>query len=241
MIVSARQGSMRGKIFSRLLIIVLLVIFGALKYRSSVGPVDGSVKSDFHPNTQPHSPIHSDTPAVQASSGFGVDSLPRSGVPIDTHAAADPEFRDWIEGEAKSLDSLKVDGEQKQAQIDALVAKITPSQARQLKQTVLHPQSKSREKILSVYLLVEGGSRTWADLKDVITAPLTQKMGEAHSEQEHAGVREKSLRIMAIDGLFARAQSDSDARVTLARAIVESADPYIKAYAQDKYDQLSQR
>jgi len=230
---------MRGKIILSLFMLALVVMFGALKYRSSVGPGGEAVKNDSHSHS--NSSSHLDTSAISNPPDEDEGKLPTAGGPIDISVPADPEFQDWIEDEAKSLDSLRVDGEQKQAQITELVAKLTPSQSRQLKQTVMHPQSKSREKILSVYLLVEGGPKTWADLKDVIAAPLTQKGGEVHSEEEHAGVREKSLRIMAIDGLFAQAQADAQARATLARAIVDSADPYIKAYAQDKYDQLPQR
>ncbi len=44
-----------------------------------------------------------------------------------------------------------------------------------------------------------------------------------------------------IDGLFNQAQNDEDARAALARAIVDSADPYIKKYAQEKYEQLSRQ
>lgn len=229
---------MRGKIILSLFIIALVVVFGALKYQRSMGPGGGAVENGSHSHSKASSHSHTSADYVPSEEA---GALPTAGGPIDISVPADPEFQDWIEDEAKSLDSLRVDGEQKQAQITELVAKLTPSQSRQLKQTVMHPQSRSREKILSVYLLVEGGPKTWADLKDVIAAPLTQKGGEVHSEEEHAGVREKSLRIMAIDGLFAQAQADAQARATLGRAIVDSADPYIKAYAQDKYDQLPQR
>lgn len=230
---------MRGKIILSLFIIALVVMFGALKYQRSIVSVDSAGK-DRSPS-QSHSSSSTSAESVSTFTGIESETSPGDSTPIDTSVPADPEFQEWIVDEAKSLDSLKVDGEQKQAQIEALVSRITPSQSRQLKQTVMHPQSKSREKILSVYLLVEGGPKTWADLKDVIAAPLTQKGGEVHSEEEHAGVREKSLRIMAIDGLFAQAQTHSQARATLARAIVDSSDPYIKAYAQDKYDQLPQQ
>jgi hypothetical protein len=230
---------MRGKIISSLLIVALVILFGALKYQRSAKPVDVALAQKFHSHS--HSSHQSLKSTISSPTVDKGDTLPTLGNSIDVSVPADPKFQEWIESEAKSLDSVKVSAKEKQAQIDALVSELTPSQSRQLKQTVMHPQSKSREKILSVYLLVEGGAKTRDDLKDVIIAPLKQKGGEVHSEEEHAGVREKSLRIMAIDGLFAQAQSNPQARSTLARAIEDSADPYIKAYAQDKYDQLSQR
>jgi hypothetical protein len=56
---------------------------------------------------------------------------------------------------------------------------------------------------------------------------------------EIEAVREKTLRIMALDGLSSRAETDPAARVALAKAIDEIQDPYIKSYAQERYRRLS--
>lgn len=225
---------MRGKILFALFVFTLVAMFAAMRYRKTLdlqaagekasgdtrGPVDTSAKAVIDAATTP-APADSAAPSLAAP--------------------ADPEFQRWISTQAKSLDSLSANGDTKEAEIRDAVKKITPAQAKQLRQTVMHPQSATREKILSAYLLVEGGINTREEMRLAITAPLKEKGGEVHSQGEMDGVREKSLRIMMIDGLFAQAQNDLKARETLARAIVDSEDPYIKAYAQEKYDQLTKR
>jgi hypothetical protein len=227
---------MRGKIVLGLFVLTLAAMFAAVQYRKSLDEHAASEKRQGHiripADTSAKTAIETTTQSPPAAATAQAPSVV---------APSDPQFQQWIRQEAKSLDDLSVNGERKEADIREVVRKITPTQARQLRQTVMHPQSAAREKILSAYLLVEGGLNTREELKTAIAAPLTQKGGEPHSEDELKGVREKSLRIMMIDGLFAQAQKDPSARETLARAIVDSEDPYIKAYAQEKYDQLPKR
>lgn len=223
---------MRGKIVLGLFVLTLLSMFAAVKYRESL---DLAAKTgQDHPERRAPTGLS----AKETIDAAVNKSAPDPAIAPGVVAPSDPQFQQWIHEEAKSIDDLNVDGEKKQAEIKEVVRKLTPSQARQLRQTVNHPQSATREKILSAYLLVEGGMNTRQELKDAITAPLSEKGGEPHSEDEVKGVREKSLRIMMIDGLFAQAKSDPKARETLARAIVDSEDPYIKAYAKEKFDQL---
>lgn len=227
---------MRGKILFGLFVFTLVAMFAAIKYRQSL---DVQAAAEFKAG---HVRATPDTSAAKMIDIATAGSPTRS--PAEARAAAAPSdlaFQQWISTEAKSLDNLSVNGGQKQAEIQEIVKKITPSQARQLRQTVMHPQAPTAEKILSAYLLVEGGLNTREEMRLAIAAPLKEKGGEVHSEGEINGVREKSLRIMMIDGLFAQAQKDLNARETLARAIVDSEDPYIKAYAQEKFDQLSKQ
>ena len=152
---------------------------------------------------------------------------------------ADPEFQKWISDEAKELDNLNVDGAAKKRQIRAVVSKMTSQQSKQLLQTVKNPRSPAAEKILSTFLLVEGGTRTQKELSDLISSPLLEDPNyKPHTEEEMKGIREKSLRIMAIDGLFSQAQHEPSAREALARAARETQDPSIRAYAEDKLRQL---
>lgn len=225
---------MRGKILFSLFIFTLLAMFAAIKYRRTL---DVQEIAEKRSRSAPHGPVNSLGAAAPAKNTASEATSQVARVA----GSAGPDFRNWIRDEAKSVDDLNVNGEQKQAQMRAMVKEITPAQARQLREVVMAPQSAAREKILSVYLLVEGGGRTRAELSAAITAPLKQKGGEVHSEDEMNNVREKSLRIMMIDGLFAQAQTEPAARETLAKTIDDSADPYIKAYAQEKYDQLSKQ
>ena len=153
--------------------------------------------------------------------------------------AVDPEFKKWLSHEAKELDRVHVDGAEKKRQIRAVVSKMTSQQSRHLLQTVTNTRAPAAEKILSTYLLVEGGSRTLKELTELIAAPLSENPDfKPHSEDEMKGIREKSLRIMAIDGLFSQAQREPSAREALVRAARETQDPRIRAYAEDKLRSL---
>lgn len=169
-----------------------------------------------------------------------VTSQPNSaatGSVTETAAPADPEFQKWLAQEAKSLNHHNVDGVKKEAEIRKVVAKITPSQARQLLHTARNSTAPAGEKILATYLMVEGGLTTRNELLDFVNDEMAAA-GEPHTHEEVNGVREKSLRIMAIDGLFSQAQKDPGARAALVSQIGSIQDPYIKAYAQRKLEEL---
>lgn len=152
---------------------------------------------------------------------------------------ADPHFEKIVRDEAQRLDRVRVEPTEEQARVKKLVSALTPQQSRQLLHIARSPQSLAREKILSTYMLVEGGERSWGELGELISSPLVEKgPPEPHSESEMKGIREKSLRIMAIDGLFSRAQREPRAREILAKAIADIEDPYIKAYALRRLEQL---
>lgn len=180
-------------------------------------------------------------PARAGDSSAAAISAPASAQPPVPNAASagDREFQQWLSREARQLDAVNVDGEAKRREIRAKMKAITPAQSRQLAETAKNPKAPAAEKILSAYLLVEGGGRTERELTDLITSPLKEDPNfEPHSEEEMKGIREKSLRIMAIDGLFSRARHEPSAREQLARAARETPDPGIRAYAADKLRQL---
>lgn len=192
----------------------------------------------------PHPVIEAGSPSVAPAQAKETAASSNSALEPQAPAAAtepaqDPEFRRWVQQEAKELDNLSVNGAEKQKQIRNVVSRMTPQQTRQLVQTIKNPSAPAGEKILSTYLLIEGGSKTHRELGDLISSSLTENQEYApHSVEEMKGIREKSLRIMAIDGLFSQAQREPSAKATLARAAREASDPSIRAYAEDKLRQL---
>lgn len=179
-------------------------------------------------------PVESTEPISSTSEPESKSSSVKSIAPEN-----EPEFRQWLSAEAKSLDYPSVDSERKQAEIEQVVKGLTRKQARTLLKVARDPVAASGEKILSTYLMVEAGAFSRAELLDFIKDPLeTGRVEEAHSLEELGGVREKSLRIMALDGLFAQAKSDPAARVTFAREIQDIQDPYVKAYAERRLSEL---
>jgi hypothetical protein len=227
-------GTMERKTKLRIITVVALIVFvTALSIWMR--------KQEFDPAPV----IAAGSPQVTPASGnetetAAVESLEASVVPASqVDHQPDPEFGQWLKREAKELDNVSSGGEQKEIEMRRVVAKITPNQSRQLLQTIKNPKAPAGEKILSTYLLVEGGAKTQGELADLIAAPLTESQEfEPHSVDEIKGVREKSLRIMAIDGLFSQAQREPSARTALAKAAEAASDPTIRAYAEDKLRQL---
>lgn len=229
---------MRGKVFLAVTVltvaaVLISILFDKAKPVTEVPSAEISlVPSGVVTNTV--SPTEIPTTASQAR------ALGRN--PAASSGPADPKFQQWITQEAKSLDHPNVDGERKEAEIKEVVKRLTPQQSRQLLQTASSVHAPAGEKILATYLMVQGGLNSRAELAQFISGPLNEKGPHVpHTEGEIKGVREKSLRIMAIDGLVSQVKTDPAARQALARAIAESEDPYIKGYAQEKLNELDRQ
>ncbi|HMN68524.1 MAG TPA: hypothetical protein PKC28_08290 [Bdellovibrionales bacterium] len=212
-------------------ILALAVVMIALKVREEQGEVP-NIRPWFSKKRLPAS-------APEAAADRSVErSEPRIAPdPVD------PEFQKWLSHEAKSLDHAQVDGDAKEREIQNVVRKLTPPQSRQLLQTARNPVAPAREKILSTYLLVQGGLNSREELRDLAKAPLENsgRAPEPHTMDEIDGVRDKSVRIMAIDGLASQARTDEKARDTLAKTIPEIQDPFVRNYAQKKLDEVSRQ
>lgn len=143
----------------------------------------------------------------------------------------DSEFPAWLSEEARRLDLPSVDSGRKQYEMDQIAARLTPAQRKTLLQTARSPSAPAGEKILSAYLLVQAGPSATQELRELITSAVSEP-GEPHSPEEISAVRDKTLRIMALDGLAQRAQSDPSAREALAKSIPAIQDPYVKSYAE---------
>jgi hypothetical protein len=170
-----------------------------------------------------------DTPASKPPGSEA--SQAQTAAPAAT--TSDLQFQSWLAKEARQLDSPSVDSAVKQREMRRIARNLTPAQSRHLGETALAESAPVGTRILSAYLLVEGGLNTQDELRRVIQAPLkNQGPAPAHSENELKGAQEKSLRIMAIDGLASRAKTDPRARQALEQAAHESADAYIRQYAE---------
>lgn len=142
-------------------------------------------------------------------------------------------LRAWLAQESRVLDNPNLNSEEKQKEIARVAEQLNSEQASLLLTTALSDKAPAGQKILATYLLVQGGEKSESELRQLIAAPLKDHgPAEAHSHAEAAGIRDKSLRIMAIDGLFSRAQKDSKARASLAETVSVIQDPYIKSYAE---------
>jgi hypothetical protein len=152
------------------------------------------------------------------------------------------EFKKWLTVESKSLESTNVDGDRKQIELRKTVERMTPSQKNLLAKTAGNPKAHPAEKILSAYMLVEGGINTRQELAALIAAPMEDYgTPEPHSQAEIFDAREKSLRIMAIDGLFSQAKTDPAAKADLAKTVDDIQDPYVRDYARQRLEELERQ
>ena len=221
----------------RSMVWVLLLLVAAGLVAIQMRREGGRPSSDgiARPSEQSGNSTNLTLPGTQSTTETGAAATS----PGNTELPVDPEFKKWLAAEARELDSLNVDSASKESAIKTVVAKLTPQQSKQLLQTAKNPNAPAGEKILSTYLLVEAGVRSLGDLRELIVSPVPDGGPHpAHSEGELKGIREKSLRIMAVDGLVSRAKNEPEARAALARAIEDIQDPYIKAYAEDRFRQL---
>jgi hypothetical protein len=224
---------MRGKYF--LAMAAAMVFIAALIFTKRLGKKE-IVTEVTAPAAASHHSSDTQTNEQRTPATVSINGQPKAILP----KPADPKFQKWLSDEAKDVDRPHVNSELKEQQIKKIAGRLTKAQSEQLLQTVNNPTAPPSEKILSTYLMVEGGLNTREELRAFISSPMKEQgPHEPHSEGEVNGVREKSLRIMAIDGLFTQAKNDPQAKAALASAVADSEDPYIKAYAQEKLNQLS--
>lgn len=146
------------------------------------------------------------------------------------------EFGKWLREEARELEAPSAAG--KEGEMAARAARLTPAETRELLRTAKSPRAPAAEKILSTYLLVQAGPRALGELQELIATPIAEG-GPAHSDSELNRARDKTLRIMALDGLSTRAQTDPAARAALAASVEVIADPFVKTYARQRLERLS--
>lgn len=189
-------------------------------------------------------------PAVQrdvtseSSSSSSSEAKPVTDSQAGPSAAIPPSseenFSAWLSEESKHLDHLVADIPEKTLQLKKMAAQLTQNQMQLLLRTSLNVSAAASERILSTFLLVEGGHHTVATLTKLATAPLSNPgPHETHSTEETLGMQDKSLRIMAIDGLVEQAKENPQARELLAKHIADIKDPYLRAYAERRLAELN--
>lgn len=155
----------------------------------------------------------------------------------DVKPPTDAGLKTWLKSEAQQMDMPRVDSERKEREMNLIATRLSAPQRRELLRVARHPKSPAGEKVLAAYLLVQAGAQGMQELKELIVSPVSEA-GETHSVAEMNSMRDKTLRIMALDGLSSRAQNDAQARATLAKTIEEIQDPYVKSYAEKQLTEI---
>lgn len=187
--------------------------------------------------------VETQKPVADSQAASGVAPAPVGSSPQTPSAAMnsapsspeETEFQRWISEEGQQIDQRGMNSEEKRLELVRTAKQLTPTKASQLVRIARNVSAPAGEKILAAYLLVESGPVAQEQLGSLIASPLEYgSQQEPHSEGEMRAAQERSMRVMAIEGLAARAESDASARETLERTIPTIPDPYIKGYAEKR-------
>ncbi len=177
--------------------------------------------------------------ARAAQLAIEAEALANSDDPVVIAAAAQAralaEFKKWLEDEAVEVNRPKVDVEQAQQKMQAAVQALTPERSRVLLETIRSSTASAGAKILSVYLLIEGGERTLPEMTELLLSPVpTHGASVAHSATEVRNTQERSMRVMAIEGLATRAKTDLRARAALEKIAQTAPDSALRTLAEQR-------
>ncbi|MBX3020894.1 MAG: hypothetical protein KF799_04395 [Bdellovibrionales bacterium] len=199
------------------------------------------VARQMRPSTNIYSEPNSESRAAVIGLPPHSETAPRQEADPELSKAppAGQAFQAWLTEEARQMDLPHSDSTRKEREMTTIATKMNAPQRRALLKTAQDAKAPAGEKILAAYLLVQTGAAGTEELKELITSPVAVG-GEAHSLAEMESMRDKTLRIMALDGLSSRARGDDKARAALAKTISEIQDPYIKSYAESQLSQISE-
>lgn len=178
-----------------------------------------------------------------------VDPSEQSKGTLPQGPAIDEEFRNWLSDQAQLLDEPQVDVKEAESQVRSMVERISPKEWEAVKSLAASNQVKASERVFATYLLVQGGEASLGRLAEFAQSelPLAHQDFAAHSEEETEAVRERALRVMAIDGMASQAEadlksgvqrSDSLALLKLQEVAASAQSGFIREQAKARLDQL---
>lgn len=159
------------------------------------------------------------------------ESKPTGTAPSNAESPGDvQELRHWLSQEARGV-GLQVDEAAHRRAIQQRVRTLTPAEWREVTRLILSPDENANERIVAAFMLGMGGLSAPDVLERVLDERLPEGPQRPHSEDEVRAMRERSLRLMVIDGLIAEAKADPGKRAALAQAIRRIDDPYLRDLA----------
>ncbi|HEY1078701.1 MAG TPA: hypothetical protein VGE46_01320 [Bdellovibrio sp.] len=217
-----------------ILFLILAVITGFLVSRGFQGP-KGMLQDLGVPGTEKTN-AQSGATAQSATSTLATVGAFTTEPDQEKRQAA---FQEWFQLESKELERSSADPKIQEQRLTAIAQKLNAAELSYLKNQTLAESSSANARILSVYTLSLAPEVTGSVLEDISTAPL-KYVGEqqTHSPEEALSMQEKSLRRMALDSLFKRAETDLDQREKLKRIVSQIPDPALRDYAEKRLKSL---
>lgn len=196
----------------------------------------------FMPAAQPGKPERSVLQTLKAltnraePSPAGLVPTPTSETPQSDVSA---EFRRWFESETRELEQQQNDTTTVENLLRIKAESLSLQEVLFLKKKVLE-SPVANEKIISVYML------SLAERQEALSslAEISNQQAQypspqpVHSPEETLSMQEKTIKRMALDALFEKAQKSSEARQLFHENIDRISDPELRAYAQRKDREL---
>lgn len=149
------------------------------------------------------------------------------------------ELETWVQTEAAKMDTTTYDSAREESLLRQKAQVLNFAEIQTLKVVALDGTRAANERILSAYMLSMTSSQGLSAIQDLAKAPLSNPGEKApHSLGETQDMHEKAIRRMLIDELFKRAQADPSYVPELAKQIEQISVPELKAYAQERFQQL---
>lgn len=176
------------------------------------------------------------TPAVSETEELAdVAAAPTGGAPLTPEETQRlVELRGWLRDEARAVNRTGVDENARLREIQNKLRKFTPTEWGEVARQILDTEGPANERVLSAFMMGLGGFFDLAAVERVLDEKLPEGPARPHSEEEVRLMRERSLRLMVIDGLISEAKKDPSKRDLLAQAIRRIDDPYLRDLANQR-------
>ncbi|MBY0314343.1 MAG: hypothetical protein K2Q26_02410 [Bdellovibrionales bacterium] len=145
------------------------------------------------------------------------------------------KFEIAFEREAKNVNSLNNNSEQKEIELKNWAATFTQVELDALLQKAKLEGSSANDRILATYLITLSGQRSY--LKELIKQPIKDREGKVHSMDEVLNTQDRAQAIMSIDKLLESRKPED--LVELQQLAHEISDPIVKKYLHSKLNELS--
>lgn len=185
--------------------------------------------------------VKNSTTPSSVSTPVAAVSEPQNDTSMESlQGISDAALENWVQAEARSMDSTNNNTDEVQLKIRALARTLTAPQLQKITQMALNLSLPADNRIFAAYLLnlTELPESNQA-MMELAKTPLPD-LGPilAHSEAEIKHGQELAIRYMQVDELFARAKTDTNARDNLSLLARQAESERVRSYAEKKLKEL---
>lgn len=170
-----------------------------------------------------------------ATGGNTPPPAPNAGIPpVPSPSGVSPAFVTFLQTEARSLDSTKVNAEAAEQNVAEQAALMGENEIRYARDLALGPQNPANQRILAAFLLGAAGAKGRPACGELILATTNSNRAEPDSIDELKNVQSKSISLMCVDAIADAAKTDRTAREDLRRLAAQVKDSTIKNHIAER-------